>query len=272
MSLARQAETAADPEGRDDRHFVAAVARAFDVLRAWAPGDDLLGTGEIARRAGLPKSTASRLIATLARLGVLETDAATGRHRLGAALLPVARAFLSARPLMRLARPVMERLAAEAHAAIALSERDGDAMLYLDYARADATVVVALGPGTRVPLAETAAGRAWLAAAEEAELAALLDRQGRAEGERAALLAAAAEARAELASLGHVRAMGRWRAEVNAVGVPLPLPADPSRRLALTLAAPAFLVPAERMERELAPLLRAAADEILRRAGGRGAP
>jgi DNA-binding IclR family transcriptional regulator len=257
-----------ETRAREERDFVTAVARAFDVLRAWGADDDLLGTQEVARRAGLPKSTASRLISTLVRLGVLETDAATGRHRLGAALLPVAQAFVSARPLARVARAVIERLSAEAGAAVALSEREGTRMLYLDYARGDATVVVALRPGAAIPLGKSAAGLAWLASAEAEECRAaceLLERAGEAPATLATRLV---HARKELRDHGYVKAFGLWRSEVNALGVPLPFPADPSRRLALSIAAPAFLVPAGRMEAEFAPRLLAAAQEILRRAEG----
>src|SRR6516165_2654986 len=59
-------------EGRQkDRNFVIALARGFEVLRAFKPTDGMLGNQEIAARTKLPKPTVSRLTYTLTRLGYL---------------------------------------------------------------------------------------------------------------------------------------------------------------------------------------------------------
>src|SRR3546814_17000069 len=41
--------------------FVTALARGLDVLRAFGPDDDMLGSGDIAVRTAIPASTGSRL-------------------------------------------------------------------------------------------------------------------------------------------------------------------------------------------------------------------
>ena len=61
---------------------VQSIERAFDVLGALAGGP--LGVTEVADRAGLPKSTAARLLASLAREGAVEQvpgDTRTGSGR-----------------------------------------------------------------------------------------------------------------------------------------------------------------------------------------------
>ena len=50
---------------------VAAVDRALTLLLAFGPGEDTLGLAELARRTGLYKSTALRLIASLLHAGFL---------------------------------------------------------------------------------------------------------------------------------------------------------------------------------------------------------
>ncbi|HYM36238.1 MAG TPA: helix-turn-helix domain-containing protein, partial [Steroidobacteraceae bacterium] len=47
-----------------DRQFVAALARGLAILRCFRLGDRYLGNQEIAKRAGLPKPTVSRLTYT----------------------------------------------------------------------------------------------------------------------------------------------------------------------------------------------------------------
>ena len=60
---------------------VQAIGRAFAVLGALADGP--LGVTEVAERAGLPKCTAARLLATLAHEGAVEQVPGETRYRLG---------------------------------------------------------------------------------------------------------------------------------------------------------------------------------------------
>ena len=84
----------APPKGKEDRHFVTALARGLEVLGCFRSGDRLLGNTEIARRCGLPKSTVSRLTYTLTRIGYLHYDEDSGKYRLGTSTLaPVAPAM-----------------------------------------------------------------------------------------------------------------------------------------------------------------------------------
>ena len=87
---------------------VAAVERAVAVLEALADGE--LGTNEIARRAGLNASTASRQLATLVAGGLVEHVAETGRYRLGLRLVELGTAALGRLDLRELARPHLQAL------------------------------------------------------------------------------------------------------------------------------------------------------------------
>ncbi|MGE3712302.1 MAG: helix-turn-helix domain-containing protein, partial [Hyphomicrobiaceae bacterium] len=64
-------ELEADDNGGQDRKFVAAIGRAFEILRAFRPGEGPLGNNELSAATGLPKATVSRLTHTLTRLGYL---------------------------------------------------------------------------------------------------------------------------------------------------------------------------------------------------------
>ena len=66
---------------------------------------------ELASAAGLPKSTASRLVSALERRGLIEQDGERGRLRPGPAILRVAERSMLERNLIELARPSLDALA-----------------------------------------------------------------------------------------------------------------------------------------------------------------
>ena len=98
---------------------VQSIERAFAVLGALADGP--IGVTEVADRADLPKSTAARLLASLAREGVVEQVPGDTRYRLGPRLVTLAARIRPARTLAALARPSLEALADETGEAAGLS-------------------------------------------------------------------------------------------------------------------------------------------------------
>ena len=68
----------------DDHHGsgLKSVGSALDVLECFAL-DGELGVSDIARRLGVAKSTAHRLLQTLASRGFVEQDVQSGQYRLG---------------------------------------------------------------------------------------------------------------------------------------------------------------------------------------------
>lgn len=93
------------------------LERGLEILRAFRPGSEVLGNGELAERAGLARSTVSRLTQSLVEMGFLQYDAALRAYRLGVPVLSLAHAMRSgstvlqqAAPLMRVARELAPRL------------------------------------------------------------------------------------------------------------------------------------------------------------------
>lgn len=148
----------------EDRHFVTALARGLEVLSCFRSGEKLLGNQEIAQRCKLPKSTVSRLTRTLTVLGYLIHVPDAGKYRLGTATLALGSAMLTGLDVRQIARPLMQRLADVAQAEIALGARDRHNMLYIEHCPCPQPIVSDLDMGSRIPLATTAMGRAWLAA------------------------------------------------------------------------------------------------------------
>jgi DNA-binding IclR family transcriptional regulator len=112
--------------GQPSRRDVEATVRAVAILDALADGGEA-GTTAVARRTGISPSTVSRQLGTLARLGLVEHVASTGRYRLGLRVLRLANAVLGRLDLRDVARPRLEQLVQEVGETATLSipgERD----------------------------------------------------------------------------------------------------------------------------------------------------
>ena len=89
----------------DERKFVVALARGLDLLRAFRPGETLLGNRDFVERTGLPKATVNRLAYTLTVLGYLRFDDALGKYALDAGVLSLGFALLSGTDTLELDQP-----------------------------------------------------------------------------------------------------------------------------------------------------------------------
>lgn len=245
-----------------DRQFVTALARGLEVLRAFQPGDVGLGNQEIAERTGLPKPTVSRLTHTLTRLGYLEYSDALGKYQLGAGVLALGYAFLTGMDLRERARPLMQALANEVNAAVALGQRDRLSMVYLETCRGLGAITLRLDVGARIPIHSTAMGLAFLAALPESERAFLLSHVEKHQPEEMPRIREAVDQAIEdLERHGFVVSCGFWQPDVNAVGVPLFKP-DGSATFALNCGGAAFLLSRERLVEEIGPRLRRLAESL----------
>ena len=239
----------------EDRQFVTALARGLSVLRAFQPGDGVLGNGDIAERTGLPKPTVSRLTHTLTRLGYLTHAERLGKYRLGPGVLSLGYSLLANMDIRKIARPYMQELANASGLSLALGSRDRLNMVYLEHARDVSSVTLRLDIGSHIPIATTAMGRAFLAAIPENERAYLMSAMAERAGAAWPPMAKGVErALRQVAETGFCTSFGEWQQDVNAVGVPLQS-MDGATVMALNCSGPAFLHKPEKLEAEWGPRL-----------------
>src|SRR6185295_618128 len=106
-------ERPAGSAGRGDRNR--SLERGIEILRAFRPGADLLGNGDIAERTGLSRATVSRLCQTLVEAGMLDHDRRLRAYRLAAPVLSLAHAMRSGSPVLTAVAPLMRGLAEKLH-------------------------------------------------------------------------------------------------------------------------------------------------------------
>lgn len=254
--------------GESDPQFVTALARGLDVLRAFRPGQAALGNQELARETGLPKATVSRITYTLARLGYLTYAPQTGKYAPAVGALSLGFSALGSLGIRDAARPLMQRLADYCGLAVALGTRDRMSMVYVEHCMGDSPVSIGLTTGSHIKLATSAMGRAYLCGLPEADRAVLMEQLAAREGGRWPDMRAGIEAALdEHRRLGFVLSTGAWKAEVNAVGVPLALGTG-ALHFALNCGGPAFLMPRDRILDDIGPRLLAVAQELRERVLG----
>lgn len=241
--------------GAKDRQFVAALARGLEILRAFRPGDGPLGNQDIAQRTGLPKPTVSRLTYTLMKLGHLVYLERLGKYQVGPAVLSLGYLALGNLAIRQIARPHLQALSEYANVPAALGSRDRLSMIYLEACRGRDTMTLRLDVGTRIPLATTAMGRAYLAGMLPHERDYLLDHMSRRYQSRWPLLKKAIEqAIRDVEARGFCTSYGDWQSDIFAVGAPLRLP-DGSGLMAVNCGGPQFLISRRRLEEEIGPRL-----------------
>jgi DNA-binding IclR family transcriptional regulator len=140
-----------------------AATRVVTVLEALGESPDGLGVGEVARRLGVHASSASRLLGTLGRSGLVERDAGTMRYRIGARVVGLAAAMVDRLPVVSQARPHLEHLSVATSETANLAIRDGLHVVYVDQVTPPQTVVMASWVGRRSPVHASSSGKVLVA-------------------------------------------------------------------------------------------------------------
>jgi DNA-binding IclR family transcriptional regulator len=238
-----------------DRKFVTALSRGLGVLRCFGPRDRWLANQEIAKRTGLAKPTVSRLAYTLTRLGYLRYSDRLNKYSLGNAAISLGFAALGQLDIRRVARPLMQELSGYTKASVHLAVNDRLSMQVVDTYWHSAAFVVDIG--SRIPIATTSIGRAYVCALPPAERKAVLDaiREAR-PAEWTTNRKRFDQAFRDYAELGFCFGLGDWRREVNAVAAPLLLP-DGSGPVVIGCSGAAFQLDPDLLRRDIGPRLLA---------------
>src|SRR5919198_2901733 len=250
-----------------DGNAVRSVDRAAALLLALGESQGEAGVTELARRLGLHKSTASRLLATLQKRGLVEQDDETGKYRLGLVIIRLAEKAEKTLDLRGIAMPELERLARLTHETTGLGVLDGDALLTV--AQADGPNLIAVGDwtGRSTPLHCVASGKVLLAALAEREVLRIVRRGLMSFTERTIVeLEPLLEELARIRRRGYATALGEYEIGLNAVAAPVH-DARGAVIAAVDIWGPAFRLTPRRIP-ELAAQARDTAAAISVRLGG----
>ncbi|HPG27145.1 MAG TPA: IclR family transcriptional regulator [Myxococcota bacterium] len=147
-------------------YAIQTVTNALRMLEVFHTETEM-GVSDLARRLGLHKNNAFRLLATLELAGYIQQTPETELYHLGPRCLELAHAFARSHTLMRQARPILEELARDcgetAHLGVLSRGDRGDEVVHLDGVQPAQLVLTGSRVGERLPAHCTALGKVLLA-------------------------------------------------------------------------------------------------------------
>jgi IclR family pca regulon transcriptional regulator len=150
-----------DPPRSDE--FVGSLARGLAVIEAFGSGREALTLSEVARRVGISRAAARRLLLTLVALGYAAFD---GKHfALRPRVLSLGFAYLSSVSAWDVAHPFLEELVRETGESGSAAVLDGaDIVHVIRMPSARRLMSITVRAGDRLPAHASAMGRVLLAA------------------------------------------------------------------------------------------------------------
>ncbi len=249
-------------------YIIQAVYHALDLLEQFSDDVDELGVTELSKRLKLHKNNVFRLLATLESRNYIEQNKVTENYRLGLKTLELGQTFIKQMGLLRQARPVLERLVKECNETTYVAILKELQIVYLDVVETDLTVRVVPRVGAQLPAYCTAAGKVQIAYLTDGELENFLPAKGL-KRFTPNTVTDRNELKKQLQMIveqGYAIDDEELDIGVRCIGAPI---RDYTRRIigAVSISGPSMRLTEERMEKELIPIVKKAAEEISTKLG-----
>jgi DNA-binding IclR family transcriptional regulator len=140
------------------------VRNAARLLKEFGRGDREIGVTELSRRLGIGKSTAHRLLSTLADERLLEQDPHTGAYRLGLAMYELGASVALHTDLHEACSPVLDQLRNATRETVQVAVLDGREVVYVERRESPQTLRLFGRVGHRNSAHCTSTGKVLLAA------------------------------------------------------------------------------------------------------------
>ncbi|MBR0828647.1 helix-turn-helix domain-containing protein [Bradyrhizobium manausense] len=171
--MASDAKGNAASEAAESRNFVTAFARGLAIIETFGAGNRALTVAAVAKRTGVDRAVARRLLLTLVELGFAHVY--EKRFELTTRVLRLAYSFLSSAGLGAALQPFLDELARSIGEAVSIAVLDDAEAVFV--ARADVPgrrLSYVIATGMRLPAFTSSAGRILLAHRSRGEVQRLL--------------------------------------------------------------------------------------------------
>jgi DNA-binding IclR family transcriptional regulator len=158
--------------GKSD-HSVQSVDRVLDIIEVLSTEHDGAGVTAIASRVGLHKSTAHRLLTTLAGRGYL-AKSEDGNYKIGLKLIEAVSCYINSLELQTEARPSLVQITGELGLTSHLGVLDGDKVVYIEKMDVVASVRMYSQIGLRMHAYCSSLGKCLLSNFSKAELSGIM--------------------------------------------------------------------------------------------------
>jgi IclR family acetate operon transcriptional repressor len=142
-----------------------AIEKALNILMAFVPENQEMGTVEISKMLGLNKATASRILLTLAKKRFLQQDPKTKTFKLGRSALLLGRTVVDSlnSQFVQIAKPHMDRLRSAVNTSIVLEQMVKDKSIVMAVSEGRQRIRLAGNVGENIPVHAAAGAKAVLA-------------------------------------------------------------------------------------------------------------
>ncbi len=134
------------------------VGTSLDVLECFATDGDL-GVSDVARRIGVAKSTAHRILSTLVSRGFIEQDQQTGLYRLGLHIFELGQLAQARNEVRHAALPTLRQIATQTGLTVNLGIADGADVVFVERLEIGAGGQILSHAGRRFPVHTTSSGK-----------------------------------------------------------------------------------------------------------------
>ena len=157
--------------------FVRSFASGLDVLETFTPAEPRLTLADVAKKSGMSRATARRMLLTLVERGYAYTDGRT--FELTPRVLSLGHGYWSGRSWHELLQPALRDVSSRLNESCSAAILTGDDVMYVSRVHTRRIMRIDLGLGTRLPAVATSMGRVLLADLPDAQLRSRLERMKR---------------------------------------------------------------------------------------------
>ena len=152
-----------------DRYLINSVLRAAQILESFTLDQPTYSNSELAKKIGINKSSATRLLYSLERAGFIVRDRQTGRYSLTYKLHLIGNVYVQNTSLHMESVPLLKGLSAEFNENTHLGMMDRTDVLYLEQVKCAQPIGLMSSAGSRLPAFCTGIGKVLLAYMSDGE-------------------------------------------------------------------------------------------------------
>ncbi|MBN1627548.1 MAG: IclR family transcriptional regulator [Deltaproteobacteria bacterium] len=142
-----------------------AIEKALNILMAFVPDNQEMGTIEISKKLALNKATASRILLTLTRKRFLQQNSKTKTFKLGQSALLLGRTVINSlnSQFVRIVKPYMDRLRSSLNTSVLLEQMINEKSIVMAVSESRQRIRLAGNVGESVPIHAAVGAKAMLA-------------------------------------------------------------------------------------------------------------
>lgn len=158
---------------KENEYIVPALERGLRILEEFSATTQALNPSDVAKRLGIPRSSAFRMMQTLESLGFLVRPSDEADYWLGVGVLRLGYEYIASLDVVELGRPIINALRDLTGCSAHITVRDRTNVVFVAKAASSSAIFTSIRIGTRLPAHATVLGCLLLSGLTDRDLEAL---------------------------------------------------------------------------------------------------